>query len=116
MDRRTLVPVQQTTVHQPNPIRHVLGGPPGRDCTNQGGQVIEFHDVESFKMPGGGLIFSVFNPIECERNNNTIFGAVVRINGLLYHVKGIESFAVSTLRVGTPLGLLVRLYLGKGIK
>lgn len=72
--------------------------------------MIKFENAERFEIPGRGLLFAVSNPTEHVRDTNPFLGTVVMINGDKYFVRGVETFAVPIIRVGKPIGLLVKPY------
>lgn len=69
--------------------------------------MLEFENAEKFDVAGRGTIFAVKNPVACTGFSH-LLGQTVKINGELWTVRGVESFATAHKSVGTPIGLLVK--------
>lgn len=60
----------------------------------------------------GELVFSGYSPIRCHNRDNALndFRALEpwTINGKLYRIIGVESFALPSIFLGAPIGLMVK--------
>jgi hypothetical protein len=68
--------------------------------------------MRKFKARGwydmkSGLVASVFNDEDYERDTKHLIGEIVSIDGQTYKVRGVESDAIQTIRTGMPIGLWV---------
>jgi len=61
-------------------------------------------------VKGRGLVFGVRNDEEFAKDSQHMIGEVVAIDGETYKVRGVEAFALGTIRRGSPLGLWVERY------
>lgn len=60
-----------------------------------------------YEIKGRGTVFAVESPQEYPRDKCPLIGQHVEIDGTQYLVKGVESFALGTIRKGAEIGLLV---------
>jgi hypothetical protein len=60
-----------------------------------------------YEITGRGLVVSVRNDEDFAKDSTHLIGEIVRIDGVEYKVKGVEAFALATIRKGSPIGLLV---------
>ena len=69
--------------------------------------MLTFENAERWEIAGRGTVFGVKNPTACDGFSHML-GQKVKINGELWVVRGVESFALAHTRAGTPIGLLVK--------
>jgi len=69
--------------------------------------VRSYSAIDWYEIKGRGKVASVINDQEFERDTRHLWGEEVLIDGLPYIVRGVESYALQTIRVGAPIGLLV---------
>lgn len=70
-------------------------------------EMLKFHAEDWFEIAGRGRVASVRNPQRYDREACPYIGQVVEIDGERFTVLGVESFAISPIREGAPIGLLV---------
>jgi len=68
---------------------------------------ITYKSIESFEIKNRGKVFMVINDKDRFKSDNDLIGCEVIIDGVIYRVKGIESFAIENIKKGNPIGLLV---------
>lgn len=61
-----------------------------------------------FDITGRGRVASVRNDEDFDRDTKHLIGERVEIDGAVYEVLGVESYALQTIRKGMPIGLLVK--------
>lgn len=66
-----------------------------------------YHANDWFDIKGRGRVAEVRNDEEFQRDKGHLIGEVVEIDGKQYKVLGVESYALATIRKGSPIGLLV---------
>ena len=69
--------------------------------------VAVFKATGGYDLPGRGRVITVVNDKPRDRNDDGLKGNLVEIDGEVFLVKGVESFAVTPIRKGTEIGLLV---------
>jgi hypothetical protein len=62
---------------------------------------------EPFMITGRGLSYPVECPETYSKRDGGLLGKVIRLDGKMVKVVGIESFAIEIIRKGTKIGLLV---------
>lgn len=67
----------------------------------------EFHVEEWFHIKGRGDVAAVRNDEEFERDTGHLIGEKVMLDGVVYTVKGVESHAITPIRKGAPIALLI---------
>lgn len=72
--------------------------------------MIKYTSTDSFYINNRGLVFSVKNDKDRPRDNSGLLNEIVEIDGKLYIVKGVESFAKFEILKDEPIGLLVEEY------
>lgn len=66
----------------------------------------EYTSISTFEI-NRGVVFVVENEKTRDRDKNDLLGSEVIIDGINYIVKGVESYAMSTIPAGAAIGLLV---------
>ena len=68
---------------------------------------MEYKSLDKYEIKGRGTVYIVENELERGRSNNDLINSEVIIDGVKHKVKGVESFAIPTIRKGDTIGLLV---------
>lgn len=68
----------------------------------------EYESITSFNIEKWGKVVLVYCDKDRDRTElANLVGTDVLIDGLEHTIKGVESYALPTIRKGTPIGLLI---------
>lgn len=67
----------------------------------------EFHVEHWFHIKDLGDVAEVRNDEEFERDRGHMMGEKVSLDGVVYTIKGIESYCITPIPKGSPIGLLI---------
>lgn len=67
----------------------------------------EYTSTRAFSITGRGTVYEVVNLAEFRKAAPPMLEKIVRIDGRLFRVKAVESWALDTIRAGAPIGFLV---------
>jgi len=77
----------------------------------EGKKMFSVTSVETIPMPLRGTLIVIECPVECERDNDSMFqtiGTSIEIDGTIHKIKGIErSLILPPIQVGETIGVLV---------
>lgn len=69
--------------------------------------MIKYKSIGSHELTNRGTVFFVKSEKERSTKDNDLIGSQVMIDGKIYIVKSVESFAISIIRKGQQIGLLI---------
>lgn len=70
--------------------------------------VASFKAIDHFDIAGRGHVITVTNDKDRPRSDDGLLGNHVDIDGVIYKVRGVESYCIDPIRKGSPVGLLVK--------
>lgn len=68
---------------------------------------MQYKSLDNYEIKGRGTVYIAENEVERNRDNNDLIGSEAFIDGVKYKIKGVESLALSIIRKGDKIGLLV---------
>lgn len=75
--------------------------------SERGKTVRQFKAQSWYDIKGRGRVAGVINDEEFAKDSNHLIGELVSIDDEVYRVRGVEAYALATIRRGAPIGLLV---------
>lgn len=69
--------------------------------------MLKFHAEDWYDIKDRGRVAAVRNPERFKRDECPYIGQDADIDGVVYRILGVESFALGEIREGAPIGLLV---------